>query len=408
MVRFEPASSEDDRVRALEAHRILDTLREPAFDDLAQLASELFEVPIALVSLVDRDRQWFKANVGLKLSQTPRDVAFCSHTIRGDTVFTVPDATKDARFRSFPLVVEDNVRFYAGAPLSTRQGLKLGALCVMDRVPRQLSGFQRRALETLARQVEAQLELRLRMLELNAREAQVRADRDRIADVQRTNEELTLLAVHDLKNPLASILPNARFIADEATDLPAARAAAADIAVASEAMLRLVLDLLDLSRAEEGELVPQLAVVDLASTLAELEARMSRRAAREGRRLLVSSPEVARVRGDAALLLRVLENLLDNAFKYSPPGSPVRVEVLALDTTSLTVRVIDEGTGIPPEERERVFAKHARLAPGIESATSRGLGLRLCHLVVEAHGGRVLVEANLPRGTVLRVDLPRG
>jgi PAS domain S-box-containing protein len=176
--------NEEARIAALESYEILDTPPEAAFDDLVRLASEICGTPIALLSLVDRERQWFKAAVGLDASETPRGLAFCAHALLGDEVLTVPDAQADVRFADNPLVVSDpHVRFYAGAPLRTPDGFKLGTLCVIDRVARELTPMQRGALEILGRQVEAQLELRARMRELARTGARLRAtargERDR-------------------------------------------------------------------------------------------------------------------------------------------------------------------------------------------------------------------------------------
>ena len=146
---------------ALRDYRILDTPAESSFDDLALLASHICGTPIALVSLVDADRQWFKAKVGVDVDGTPREHSFCSHAIKHSELMMVTDATKDPRFADNPLVTgEVGLRFYAGAPLITPAGEALGTLCVVDKVPHTLGREQAMALEALARQVVSQLELR--------------------------------------------------------------------------------------------------------------------------------------------------------------------------------------------------------------------------------------------------------
>jgi two-component system, NtrC family, sensor kinase len=161
------SKNDRDRVAALQKYAILDTEPEQAFDDLTLLASFICKTPIALISLVDEDRQWFKSKIGMKPSETPRDIAFCSVAIQQPDVMVVPDTWKDDRFRDNPFVTsEPNIRFYAGAPLINEEGYALGTLCVIDKTPREITNEQTEALRALSRLVLAQLEFRrnLRLL----------------------------------------------------------------------------------------------------------------------------------------------------------------------------------------------------------------------------------------------------
>ena len=164
MVIAKPVN-EAGRIAALEKYAILDTDPEQSFDDLTLLASIVCRTPIALISLVDEDRQWFKSRVGIDASETSRDIAFCSTAILQSDLFVVPDALLDERFRNNPLVVSDpHIRFYAGAPLINEDGYALGTLCVVDRTPRELAPEQREALKALSRLVIAQLEFRRNLI----------------------------------------------------------------------------------------------------------------------------------------------------------------------------------------------------------------------------------------------------
>ena len=162
-----PMMSTNDaaRVDALQKYAILDSEPEQAFDDLTLLASHVCKTPIALISLVDENRQWFKSKVGISATETSRNIAFCSTAIQQTDVFVVPDALKDERFRTNPLVIsEPNIRFYAGAPLINEDGFALGTLCVIDQTPRELGSDQEAALKALSRLVLAQMEFRRNLI----------------------------------------------------------------------------------------------------------------------------------------------------------------------------------------------------------------------------------------------------
>jgi len=160
---------EGRRLKVLWQYDVLDTVPEEVFDDLTDLAAHICEAPIALISLVDEDRQWFKSRVGLTIGETSRDISFCAHAILKSDLFIVSDATKDPRFKSNPLVTgKDRIRFYAGAPLLTPDGYALGTLCVLDKKPRELRPDQQQALRVLAHHVVSQLELRRHARELAA------------------------------------------------------------------------------------------------------------------------------------------------------------------------------------------------------------------------------------------------
>jgi two-component system, LuxR family, sensor kinase FixL len=161
MKQPEIPANESDRQAALDRYQILDTLPEQVYDDLTKLAADICGTPIALISLIDRDRQWFKSRIGIDATETPRDISFCGHAVFENAILNVPDAIKDPRFADNPFVINDpNVRFYAGFPLITSDQYTLGTLCVIDRQPKDLTPQQISQLESLSRLVVSQLELR--------------------------------------------------------------------------------------------------------------------------------------------------------------------------------------------------------------------------------------------------------
>lgn len=194
---------ETERLAALQRYRILDTDPETAFDDLTLLAAYICGTPMALITLVDADRQWFKARIGITATETARSVSFCSHAIDQRDLFIVDDASTNEVFKDNPMVLGDpHIRFYAGAPLITPDGQALGTLCVVDRVPRTLTPGQLESLQALRRQVQAQLELRVNLIELE----KALAERDAAEQRQEQLIEELRRSIDGL-NKLGGLLP---------------------------------------------------------------------------------------------------------------------------------------------------------------------------------------------------------
>jgi GAF domain-containing protein len=201
--------NEAARIAELKKYKLLDTFSENDFDNITKLVAAICEVPIALITLLDLERNFFKSHVGVDFNQSPRNISFCGHAIlEDDEIFIVEDATKDERFDDNPLVTENQAVFYAGVPLINPNGFKLGTLCVFDHKPRQLTDVQIISLKALAKQVVNLIELRKKnslLIEIQK-------------ELQNRNERLETFAhvvSHDLKSPLANITSLTRFLKEE-------------------------------------------------------------------------------------------------------------------------------------------------------------------------------------------------
>jgi signal transduction histidine kinase len=363
-------------------------------------------MPIALVNLVDAERQWAKACYGVDEREAGREVSFCAHAIlHPDEVMIVPDTLQDERFRDNPMVtMEPMIRFYAGAPLKDRDGFALGTLCVSDRVPRVLSEEDRRLLSDLACVVVDELELWRTSLELRRANAEVRrADEAKTAFLANVN--------HELRTPITSTLLALELLQDGALgDLePTQVSVLGDVRKANEHLLVLVNDLLDVARMELGRLEVRLQLTDVAAVLRESLDLVREGASRAGVRLLDEVQPLPPVFVDPTRIKQVATNLLANAVRFTPAGGSITLRSgLSPDESTVLFEVSDTGAGIAPEDQERLFQPFVQgRQPEEKRREGVGLGLALARRLVEAHGGSISLESAPGAGSTFRVCLPR-
>lgn len=401
---------EAQRLQELDAHAILQTPPEAQFDESVRLAAYLCGVPISGMTLVSADRQWFKALYGDMPRDLPRSESFCVHTLNETEMLEVEDALLDPRFAGSPLVTSyPMIRFYAGAPLRSKKGLPLGSLCVIDQKPRKLTPFERRGLSTVAAQVSEHLELRLAMFQLLNRH---KIDRERIEILERKEREraeLTRMLVHDMKSPLTAVIAAGAYLATHHGDAAQERVEIAhEIIDAGRVLHRIVSDLLDIERADAGLLKLTRQDGDLHVVVQEVVSGLTRLAAQRGQRLeLVDAMSASVAAFDHHLIARLLMNLIDNALKYGPGDTAVRVELSEEGSEIISVRVIDRGSPIPEGERELIFEPHHRLQHHETLRSGHGLGLAFCKRVAELHGGTLHVEPGMSAGNAFVLRLPR-
>ncbi|HYN93930.1 MAG TPA: GAF domain-containing sensor histidine kinase [Pilimelia sp.] len=390
-------ADEADRVRALRELDVLDTPPDEEFDQIVALASRICGVPMSLVSLIDTDRQWFKARLGIDVAETSRDLSFCAYAILGRDLLVVPDARTDVRFADNPAVRGDpGIRFYAGAPLVTTGGFPLGTLCVVDAQPRRLTLEQLQALRALARQVTAQLELRHSAASLSRAQARTREAAQGIDD-------FVGLIRGELRGPLADVREYLDHLAAGGGLDPAVAARAAQAARDHAGSLcRLVDDLLCVAGGNtDSEL--RMRRVDLSQLVRRaVEAVRPIAHAKKIWILNQQGPDLP-VLADPVRLEQALAHLLFAAVKYTPEGG--RVKVSTDNEACPAVRLEDLET--PESGRPHLFEHvyHGALAQRPDQA-GPDHGLAVTKQILDVHHATLALSDRPGDGTSLHVVFP--
>ncbi len=375
------------RLEALKEYRVLSTPDAGVFDDIAMLASRIFNAPIVLVTLIAETTQLFKGRIGIDVSQAPREHSFCEFTIRQEEPLVVRDLSSDERFKNNPFVV-GGIRFYCGVPVRTPEGHALGTLCLMDSKVRDIGDDALKSLQALARQVEGELGMRRRLALFEESMALQRQE-------QRSRDLLTAMVVHDLRGPLTSLTISASLVqpADDESkeDL-------SHVLAAADQMRRMLSDMLDISLYEAGQLKLRKSRFCLAELSKAVARRLTKIAAEKGQVVLLDL-ETSFVDADPELLERVVSNLLGNAIAHGPANEPITLSV-----RGGRVEVKDNGNTITSPERERIFEPLTRGASA--STNGYGLGLAFCRLAIASHGGKIGVEPNEEKGNRFFFELP--
>ena len=396
---IEPHSPANERERqaALERYEILDSLPERAYDDITALMAEVCDAPVALVGLIDGERNWLKSRHGVPMSESPRSISFCGHAIvSGRELFDVEDARTDPRFADNPLVLEHGIASYAGAPLVDADGFALGTLCVFDVRPRVFTGGQQRALKNMARQV-------MYLLEHHLRERRLERARDELAA---RNEDLRHFAgavSHDIAGPVTNLAAFLALLEDESTDEELSR----------------VLHRLHRSSLSLREYIDGLSAHYLADGLAEggatrfeldeLFDSLDLLTVRDEATTLAFERTGALIRTHRAALQQVLLNLVSNAVKHGATTGHARVEIRFADTPrDYRFKVVDNGLGIAAQDHGRIFELfETGGADGGKVPTGTGIGLATVRRLLHRLGGSISLDSAPGRGTTFTIVLPK-
>lgn len=384
-------SIEEKRIQVLRSYDILDTPPDGTFDHITRMAAEILDMPIAIVSLVDTDRIWFKSKFGIDVQEIEREPGLCASAILSNDIYLVEDAKKDIRTLSNPLVAGSfGLRFYSAAPLTTRDGYNLGTLCVIDKRARKFSDKKKKVLRDLADLVVQQMELRL-----EARTA-----------VKHHNQLLNITA-HDLKNPL-SIMPLLADLIIHNKDNPKAiDDIAQQIKSAGKRMTKIVNDILDAAREDTGRLQLRLKPVNMVKLVKGVVASNSALAKNKDQVIKLNCVRECSAYGDQQRIIEIVDNLINNAIKYSPYEKEIHVSLSGKNGMAV-LEIKDYGPGLTKDDLKNLFRKFTSLsAQPTGGETSSGLGLSIVKHLVDAHRGKIYAKSDgAGKGTAFIVELP--
>ncbi len=375
-------ADEKERLRELYSLELLDTPYEKEFDDIVRIASKICNAPISTITLIDSDRQWFKAKVGVQCTSDPRSITFCGHAIMDDKLMEVNNALQDDRFFDNPLVLGDppNIRYYAGMPLITQSGYKIGTLCVIDRVPRNLDADQLYSLETLAKQVMRLIELRVQNKELAA-----------LADVK--NRIISIIG-HDVRNPLSSI--------KGILDIKAMGHIPADEEEKIFGMLTEQVDctlsmLTNLAQWGRLDVVPHkrdINAIELFSIVENCVDELALGINAKGNKIKNETDLMLCMRIDTNSLRFMLRNLITNANKFTENG------FITITNTKNTITIADTGRGMDGDQvAALVSGQNIYSTTGTKNERGVGVGLMLVQDFLHKIDGKLSIKSSLGKGT---------
>ncbi len=400
MIKPEKFLKEEERLNLLESYAILDTLPEQEYDNLTMIASQICNTPIAFISFIDNERQWFKSLRGLNMKELERDLSICGHAINDPSnVMVIPNTRNDVRFFDNPAVTgEANVVFYAGVPLVNDKGIPLGTLCVIDNKPKTLTDVQIASLKALSQQTMKLLELRLNKLQLEKT----------LVTLKKTNTELerfAYIAAHDLKSPLANISGLSDLLISSHSD-------------AMNQEVNEILNLIKNSSNKLKEMIDSLLTYSKSNTIekektsainiAVLENELRQLFAFNNDVSIVFNSNVTAIITSKTAIEQMLINLVSNAIKYNDKEkTSIHIEILD-KKKYYTISVSDNGPGILSEHQESVFELFEVMA-ATDKFGDRGTGIGLATVkkLVEVLNGTIKVESEMGIGTKFVITLAR-
>lgn len=401
--------NEEQRLRALYDCQILDSPPEEDFDSLTELAAQICETPVALISLVDRDRQWFKSKIGLGVQQTPRSQAFCAHAIDGSDMMVVSDALLDDRFKNNALVNgEPFIRFYAGVPLKIEDNNQVGTLCVIDQKPRVLSEFQIKALYSLARQVVSQIELRKKTKLLSDLNSQLIQQQEKMIFSAKMSSlgEMAAGIAHEINNPLSVIVGKVSIlnknILEKKIETPDLIKGLEVIERTTLRISKIVKSLRSFAHHEKDEIPMSIKLGQIISDTLDLAGEKIKHS---GITVKISGDQNLVVKCRPIQISQCFLNLLNNSFDVLKDLKSAWIDIQILQEDEYCkIKFVDSGPKIPIEVQKKLMTPFFSTKP-IGHGT--GLGLSISRGLVESNGGELYFD-DQAENTTFVIKLKKG
>ncbi|MEZ0007122.1 signal transduction histidine kinase [Flavobacterium sp. 28YEA47A] len=392
--------NEKERLDALLAYKILDSAPEKDFDDIVKLASEICHTPISTITLVDKDRQWFKSKIGLEFSEGARDTSFCAHTLNNPReMMIVPDSLEDDRFYDNPSVIGfPNVRCYVGVPLVDPNGYALGSLCVVDNQPRNLDNFQLLALEKLANQV-------INLLELRKKNFQLMENHNMLLSKYKDLEQFASIVSHDIKSPLNNIMMLTKLLQESNHDQldGDGMQMLSYIYKSSEELKKLVDAILEYYKYDNEQVITNESIrlndfmqylIDILDTKNEFQ--------------FVLPEKNHKIRSNKMALGQIFYNLISNSIKYNDkPKGIIHIDFSETEDYNI-ISIKDNGCGIDKANHHKIFNIFETLGKTDRFETKgTGIGLSTVQKMVQKLNGKIEIESELGIGTQFEVFLKK-
>ncbi len=402
MIEPKIPKNENKRLATLKSYEILNTLPESDYDEITRIASLICKTPIALISLVSEDEQFFKSKQGIDASRTPRNISFCGHAIHNpNELFIVNNASKDKRFFDNPLVSDyPNIAFYAGAPLVSPKGYALGTLCVIDDKPKELNDEQIQSLKALANQT-------MKLFELRKNNKILKKNLKKEKELSELKSLFVATASHQFRTPMSIIQSNSELLTmltqnSDGNLKTKFKKTTNRIQKEVKRMTELIDDILILEKITSKKITPKKKTIDIVSLCQDLSDRYSIIQSDKRTVNYSYSGDVKAIKINPTLISHAISNLLSNAFKYSSNSNP-KLQLLFKEKT-LDIIVSDDGIGIPESDIKNLYQAFYR-AENAQNIPGTGLGLAITKEYIELNGGKINLETKLNIGTKFTITL---